>query len=120
MNIDTNEILRAHKKKTAARQRVQEVIGFITLLTGYALLAVSPENKLAGTLTDGDIRRAYGITDADVRRIRAAVVYALRRLTRDGDIEDYILGPGQQLAIHAGDLATVQALQPCRLRLIPD
>jgi hypothetical protein len=43
MNIDTNEILRAHKKKTAARQRVQEAIGFITLLTGYALLAVSPD-----------------------------------------------------------------------------
>ena len=43
MNIDTNEILRTHKKKTAARQRVQEVIGFITLLGGYALLAVSPD-----------------------------------------------------------------------------
>ena len=34
---------------------------------------------------DGDIRRAYGIGDADPRRIKAAVVYALRRLTDAGD-----------------------------------
>ena len=43
MTIETTEILRAHKKKTAARRRVQEVIGFIILLSGYALLAVSPD-----------------------------------------------------------------------------
>ena len=43
MKIDTNEILRAHKKKTAARQRVKGMIGFIILLTGYALLAVGPD-----------------------------------------------------------------------------
>jgi len=43
MTIETTEILRAHKKKTAARQRVQEVIGFVILLSGYALLAVSPD-----------------------------------------------------------------------------
>lgn len=34
---------------------------------------------------DGKIRRAYGIGDDDKRRIRAAVVYALRRLTDGGD-----------------------------------
>jgi len=34
---------------------------------------------------DTKIRQAYGITDADKRRIRAAVVYALRRLTDAGD-----------------------------------
>lgn len=34
---------------------------------------------------DGEIRRAYGIGDADKRRIKAAVVYALRRLTAQGD-----------------------------------
>ncbi|NBT55542.1 MAG: hypothetical protein EBT05_11925 [Betaproteobacteria bacterium] len=45
MKIDANEILRAHKKKMAARQRVQEVIGFVILLSGYALLAVSPETS---------------------------------------------------------------------------
>lgn len=39
-------------------------------------------------------------------------------LTRDGDIEDYILGPGQSLTVRRGDQAAVQALQPGRLRLI--
>ena len=34
---------------------------------------------------DTKIRRAYGIMDDDKRRIRAAVVYALRRLTDAGD-----------------------------------
>ena len=34
---------------------------------------------------DTDIRRAYGIEDSDVRRIKAAVVYSLRRLTARGD-----------------------------------
>lgn len=39
-------------------------------------------------------------------------------LTRDGDIEDYILGPGQSLAIRPGDQAAVQALRPSELRLL--
>jgi len=43
MKIDTDEILRAHKKKVAARKRVQEVVVRVILLSGYALLAVSPE-----------------------------------------------------------------------------
>lgn len=34
---------------------------------------------------DREIRRAYGIGDDDRRRIRAAVIYALRRLTDPGD-----------------------------------
>ena len=34
---------------------------------------------------DTDIRRGYGIEDSDVRRIKAAVVYSLRRLTARGD-----------------------------------
>ena len=34
---------------------------------------------------DKEIRKHYGITDADPRRISAAVVYALRRLTDAGD-----------------------------------
>jgi hypothetical protein len=34
---------------------------------------------------DREIRIAYGIADDDRRRIKAAVVYALRRLTDDGD-----------------------------------
>ena len=34
---------------------------------------------------DGKIRRAYGIVDDDERRIKSAVVYALRRLTDGGD-----------------------------------
>lgn len=39
-------------------------------------------------------------------------------LTRDGDIEDYILGPGQCMAIQQGDQAAVQALQPSRIRVL--
>lgn len=38
-------------------------------------------------------------------------------VTREGDIEDYILGPGQQLAVRRGDRAAVQALRPSRVRL---
>ena len=38
-------------------------------------------------------------------------------LTRDGDAEDYILGPGQRLAIGRKDQAAVQALQASRFRL---
>jgi len=38
-------------------------------------------------------------------------------LTRDGDIEDYILGPGQRFAARRGDKITVQALRPSRLSL---
>jgi hypothetical protein len=34
---------------------------------------------------DRRIRREYGITDSDPRRIRSAVIYALRRLTDAGD-----------------------------------
>jgi hypothetical protein len=38
-------------------------------------------------------------------------------LTRDGDIEDYILGPGQSFVLRRGDQAAVQALKPSRVRL---
>jgi len=38
-------------------------------------------------------------------------------LTREGDIEDYILGPGQSFASRRGDKVAVQALRPSRLRL---
>lgn len=40
-------------------------------------------------------------------------------ITRDGDAEDYILGPGQQLAIGRNDQAAVQALRASRFRLTP-
>ncbi len=40
-------------------------------------------------------------------------------VTRDGDIEDYILGPGQSMSLGHADQAAVQALRPSRLRLIP-
>ncbi|MDP2811997.1 MAG: DUF2917 domain-containing protein [Rhodocyclaceae bacterium] len=39
-------------------------------------------------------------------------------LTRDGDIEDYILGAGQSFVVRRGDQAAVQALQPSRVRLV--
>lgn len=39
-------------------------------------------------------------------------------LTRDGDIEDYILGPGQCLTVRRGDQAAVQALRPSRVRVV--
>ena len=38
-------------------------------------------------------------------------------LTRYGDREDYILGPGQTLAVRRGDQAAIQALRDCRFRL---
>ena len=38
-------------------------------------------------------------------------------LTRDGDAEDYILGPGQRLTLGRKDQAAVQALRPSRFRL---
>ena len=38
-------------------------------------------------------------------------------ITRDGDIEDYLLGPGQQMTIGRHDQAAVQALQASRFRL---
>jgi len=40
-------------------------------------------------------------------------------ITRDGDAEDYILGPGQRLAIGRKDQAAVQALRASRFRLTP-
>ena len=39
-------------------------------------------------------------------------------LTREGDIEDYFLKPGQSFAVRRGDRAVVQALQPSRMRLV--
>jgi len=41
-------------------------------------------------------------------------------LTREGDIEDYILGCGDSFAVRRGDRAVVQVLRATRLRLIPD
>ncbi len=38
-------------------------------------------------------------------------------LTRDGDIEDYILGPGKSFIARRGDKVAVMALRPSRLRL---
>lgn len=38
-------------------------------------------------------------------------------LTRDGDREDYILGPGRSFVVRRGDKAAVQALRPSRVRL---
>ena len=38
-------------------------------------------------------------------------------LTRDGDSEDYILGPGRSFTVRRDDRAVVQALEPSRLRL---
>lgn len=38
-------------------------------------------------------------------------------LTRDGDSEDYILGPGRSFTVRRGDRAVVQALKSSRVRL---
>ena len=40
-------------------------------------------------------------------------------LTREGDGEDHILGPGASFAIRRGDHVAVQALTASRVRLIP-
>ena len=39
-------------------------------------------------------------------------------LTREGDIEDYFLSPGQSFAVRRGDRAVVQALLSSRIRLV--
>lgn len=41
-------------------------------------------------------------------------------ITRDGDIKDYILEPGQQMAVSADAQAVVYALQSSRFRLSVD
>lgn len=38
-------------------------------------------------------------------------------LTRHGDIEDYILGPGRRFVVRRGDGVAIQALKPSRVRL---
>ena len=38
-------------------------------------------------------------------------------LTRDGDREDYILGPGRSFVVRRGDEAIVQSLRASRVRL---
>ena len=38
-------------------------------------------------------------------------------LTREGDSEDYILGPGGSFTVRRGDRAAVQALRPSRVRI---
>jgi len=38
-------------------------------------------------------------------------------VTRDGDIEDHILGPGQSFRVRRADQAAVQALKPSRVRV---
>lgn len=38
-------------------------------------------------------------------------------LTRDGDREDYILGPDRSFVVHRGDGVAVQALRPSRVSL---
>lgn len=40
-------------------------------------------------------------------------------LTREGDIEDYILSAGQSFTLRAADRAAVQALRSSRIRLLP-
>ena len=43
MPVDVNAILERYKRKARARRRIKEVIGVLILLSGYALLAVSPD-----------------------------------------------------------------------------
>jgi len=40
-------------------------------------------------------------------------------LTREGDSEDYIFGPGRSFSVRRGDRTVVQALQASRVRLLP-
>lgn len=40
-------------------------------------------------------------------------------LTREGDGEDYIVGPGRSVTVRRGDRAVVEALQAGRVRLVP-
>lgn len=51
------------------------------------------------------------------RKIKLLCLAGELWITRDGDAEDYILGPGQQMTVGRHDQAAVQALQPSRFRL---
>lgn len=55
----------------------------------------------------------------DNRRLTLQCLEGQLWLTRDGDAEDYILGPGQNFEIHPRDHAVVQAQRPSRIRLLP-
>jgi hypothetical protein len=48
---------------------------------------------------------------------RLTCVEGVLWLTREGDFEDYILGPGQSFTSRRGDKITVQAMRPSRLQL---
>ncbi len=54
----------------------------------------------------------------DGRRLTVQCTEGQLWLTCDGDIEDYILGPGQGFEVRPDDHATVQALRASRVRLL--
>lgn len=54
----------------------------------------------------------------DGRRLSLQCIEGQLWLTRDGDVEDYILGPGQNFEVRPDDQATVQALRASRVRLL--
>lgn len=56
----------------------------------------------------------------DGRRLTVLCTEGQLWLTRDGDIEDYILGAGQGFEVRPDDRATVQALRASRVRLLAD
>ncbi len=55
----------------------------------------------------------------DGRRLTLQCLAGQLWLTRDGDAEDYILGPGQNFEIRPDDHVVVQAQRPSRVRLLP-
>lgn len=55
----------------------------------------------------------------DNRRLTLECLEGQLWLTRDGDAEDYILGPGQNFEVLPDDQAVIQAQRPSRIRLLP-
>ena len=76
-------------------------------LTGMHIL--DPEGLLAK-------RQLLALPDADATLV---CLEGELWLTREGDGEDHILGPGRSFTIRRGDRAAVQALKASRMLLLP-
>ena len=97
-------LMRAARPETPARHGT----GF---LNGIQKMHAAETGR---TLAGGELQRLPQ-RDLTVRCISGELW-----LTRNGDGEDHILGPGRSFAIRRADLAAVQALKASRVRLIPD
>ncbi|MCK9380387.1 MAG: DUF2917 domain-containing protein [Sulfuritalea sp.] len=83
--------------------------------SAFAMRAAAPQEAASG-LADHSVAAGQMLALPDQNFSLVCLAGELW-LTRDGDVEDYILGPGQQFAVRRGDGVAVQALKPSRVRL---